>query len=84
MSYFIITITLITNRLSTVKSKNKPTLAENLDVAIKGFNVIGWNKAMSAHELKEICQTKLLTKHFSLTQIYLVVCRGQMVCLLTN
>ena len=37
---------------------------------------------MSAHELSEICERKLLTKHFFLTHIYLVVSRRQ--CIYTS
>ena len=40
-------------------------------------NAIIWNKEMSAHELREICEIKLLTKHLSLPHTYLVVSKRQ-------
>lgn len=40
-------------------------------------NAIIWNKEMSAHELREICEIKLFTKHLSLPHTYLVVCKRQ-------
>ena len=65
------------NRCSTMKSEKSSQIRQEILILLRRNNVISWNKEMSAHGLSEICEIKLLTKHFSLPHIYFVVCKRQ-------
>ena len=60
-----------------MKSEKSSQIRQEIWILLRRNHVISWNKELSAHRLSEICEIKLLTKHFSLPHIYFVVCKRQ-------